>query len=241
MLVEAGVEIKKRGSNGASHSAAWYESQRRYREEHPERYRAQLAKASAARWDDPEQHERQSERMQANWDDDPGWREKHAETLRRLWDDPDRPLAEQWNDPANRERQRQKWLQRIEAARAGGNARPGEASLHEALKRASISFTANAVVMDGWYIADVLVRQRPLIIEADGVSHHMEGAAEHDARRAADLESAGFTVARFTYRQLRDDADGCVASLGLRAEESPVYEIRSHGAAMNQCRWMRNR
>lgn len=242
MLVDAGVEIKKRGSNGANHSEAWYDSQRRYREEHPGRYREQIAKAHAARWETPEQHQRQSERMQANWDDDPEWRERHAETLRRGWDGPDAPFVAAWDNPDRRERQRRIWLQRIEVARGGhGDARPGEENLHDALMRASISFTANAVVLGGRYIADVLVRQRPLIIEADGASHRMPGAAERDAQRTADLEAAGFAVARFTYRQLQDDADGCVASLGLQAEENPVHEIISHGAAMNQCRYLRDR
>lgn len=241
ILVDAGIEIKKRGSNGSAHSEAWYESQRLYREQHSDEFRARLARASAVRWSDPEQHRQQSERMQANWDYDPEWRERHAATLRRLWDDPAQPFMEHWKDPASRERQRQIWLQRIETARAAGNARPGEECLHEALKRASISFTANAVVLGGMYIADVLVHQRPLIIEADGASHRMNGAAEHDAQRTAALEASGFAVARFTYRQLGDDADTCVASLGLHAEENPVHEIRNHAVAMNQCRYMRDR
>lgn len=240
MLADAGIEVNKRGSNGAHHSEKWYESQRRSRERNPDELRAALDKGRANRWRDPEQRRRQSERMRANWDN-PEWRAKHAETLRRMWDDPAKSLMEFWKDPAHRERQRQNWLRRIEAARGRGGVPPGEASLHDALLRASISFTANAVVAGGWYIADVMIHQRPLIIEADGTSHRMEGAAEHDAARTAALEAAGFTVARFSYRQLQDDADGCIASLGLSAEENPVQEIRSHASAMAECRWMRDR
>jgi very-short-patch-repair endonuclease len=36
-----------------------------------------------------------------------------------------------------------------------------------------------------------------LIIEADGISHQMEGAAEKDQKRQQKLEEAGFTVLRF--------------------------------------------
>ncbi len=41
-----------------------------------------------------------------------------------------------------------------------------------------------------------------LIIEADGLSHQWEGAAEIDAVRQKHLEEAGFTVLRFDGREI---------------------------------------
>ena len=47
------------------------------------------------------------------------------------------------------------------------------------------------------YIADFMCPELQLIIEADGISHLMEGAAEKDKKRQQKLEEAGFTVLRF--------------------------------------------
>jgi very-short-patch-repair endonuclease len=236
MLADAGIEINKRGSNGASKSPAWHEANRRqWTGEGAERRRQALDRGRATRWADPEQRRKASERLQDTWDNDPEWRARHNETLRRMWDDPEQPLKRQWDDPAQRERQRQAWLQRVSAARSkGSDALPGEVALHDALIRASVSFTANAIMLDARYIVDVLVHQRPLIIEADGVSHRIGGNADRDAERAADLEAAGFTIARFTYKQLGDDPDGCMASLGLHSEDHPQFDIQTRGKAFNE-------
>lgn len=47
------------------------------------------------------------------------------------------------------------------------------------------------------YIADFMCPQLRLIIETDGASHLVEGAAEKDRIRQQNLEKAGFKVLRF--------------------------------------------
>jgi very-short-patch-repair endonuclease len=47
------------------------------------------------------------------------------------------------------------------------------------------------------YIADFMCPELRLIIETDGSSHLLEGAAEKDQIRQQNLEKAGFTVLRF--------------------------------------------
>ena len=57
----------------------------------------------------------------------------------------------------------------------------------------------------GPYEVDFLWRDRHLIVETDSFAHHGSRAVfESDRRRDADLQSRGFRVLRFTYRQVRD-------------------------------------
>jgi very-short-patch-repair endonuclease len=241
LLVSAGVEIKARGSNGAQHPESWREANR-------ERFaeggsgRAQLDEARKKRWDDPAQHAQASERLRGVWETDLDWRDKHSETLRRLWDDPERPLARHWDDPEQRERQRQAWLKRIEAARNRGDKVPAaEVDLRDALRRASLSFTAPAVILDGLYIVDALLVKHQLVIEADGASHNMKGAADYDEERQRVIENAGYSVIRFSNQSLADDADCCVSSLGLPHENAPVQIERTHGQVFGELNHLRSR
>ena len=48
------------------------------------------------------------------------------------------------------------------------------------------------------YIADFICKELMLIIEVDGITHHSEGAIKKDETRQKALESAGFTVLRFS-------------------------------------------
>ncbi len=47
------------------------------------------------------------------------------------------------------------------------------------------------------YVADFMCPELMLIIETDGVTHLLEGAAEKDILRQRTLEEVGFTVLRF--------------------------------------------
>ena len=58
------------------------------------------------------------------------------------------------------------------------------------------------------YIADFMCKELMLIIEADGLSHQWEGAAERDAVRQKHLEEAGFTVLRFDDREILNNIGG---------------------------------
>ena len=48
------------------------------------------------------------------------------------------------------------------------------------------------------YIADFMCMELMLIIEVDGITHHWEETIEKDEIRQKGLESAGFTVIRFS-------------------------------------------
>ena len=58
------------------------------------------------------------------------------------------------------------------------------------------------------YIADFMCKELMLIIEADGLSHQWEDAAERDAVRQKHLEEAGFTVLRFDDREILNNIGG---------------------------------
>ena len=48
------------------------------------------------------------------------------------------------------------------------------------------------------YIADFMCKELMLVIEVDGITHHFEEVIKNDERRQKALETAGFTVLRFT-------------------------------------------
>jgi very-short-patch-repair endonuclease len=52
------------------------------------------------------------------------------------------------------------------------------------------------------YIADFMCKEIKLIIEVDGFTHLLESSKIHDCERQKELEKAGFTVLRFTDREV---------------------------------------
>jgi very-short-patch-repair endonuclease len=68
---------------------------------------------------------------------------------------------------------------------------------------------------DGWaYKADFLWRAERLVVETDGRAFHTSRRAfEHDRLRDQRLTLAGYTVVRFTWRQLTADPAGVVGTL----------------------------
>ena len=52
------------------------------------------------------------------------------------------------------------------------------------------------------YIADFMCIELMLIIEVDGITHHFEEVIKNDERRQTALETACFTVIRFTYDEV---------------------------------------
>lgn len=69
-------------------------------------------------------------------------------------------------------------------------------------------------VIVGAYTVDFLWPNQRLIIEADGYeTHGIHAAFEADRARDAQLKLLGYDVIRFTWRQLRDDAETVVAIL----------------------------
>ena len=109
---------------------------------------------------------------------------------------------------------------------------PSEVRLQQALIRASIGFETQLKLL-GKYFPDVLINQKPVIIEADSWAHAaLPENAAFDKRRDAALKAAGYTVVRFANRLLETDAaaDRCVRQvieqLGLLPEVNPVFVIR---------------
>jgi len=73
----------------------------------------------------------------------------------------------------------------------------------------------------GSYEVDFLWRDRGVIVETDGFAHHSSRAAfESDRARDAVLQSQGFRVLRFTYRQVTDRVPVVAALAPLLGQRS---------------------
>ncbi|HEY5225500.1 MAG TPA: endonuclease domain-containing protein [Methylovirgula sp.] len=60
----------------------------------------------------------------------------------------------------------------------------------------------------GPYIADLVCREKKLIIEIDGATHSSDDEMASDIRRTNVLEKHGFRVVRFTNEAVFESADG---------------------------------
>ena len=146
-----------------------------------------------------------------------------------------------WDDPEWREEQRKKWLERLpsmQAPRHGGS--PLETFLHRALRKAGISFSTQQPLL-GRYVADILITQKPVVIEADGNMHLHAKSRERDAQRDADMRAAGYEVYRFAGGVICKDADDCIRQVieaaGLTPDAEPVFDIRNGLTAEANPRW----
>jgi len=61
------------------------------------------------------------------------------------------------------------------------------------------------------YTVDFVCIERRLSVEIDGVQHISE--QDYDAARTQEIERHGFTVLRFTNRQVLDDRDAVAAAI----------------------------
>jgi very-short-patch-repair endonuclease len=146
-----------------------------------------------------------------------------------------------WDDPVWREEQRKKWLERLpgmQAPRNGGS--PLETYLHRALRKAGISFTTQRQIL-GRYVCDILITQKPVVIEADGNMHLLAAQRRKDAQRDADMRAAGYEVYRFPGGEICRNADDCIQqvikSAGLTPDTEPVFDIRNGLMAEANPRW----
>ena len=55
------------------------------------------------------------------------------------------------------------------------------------------------------YIADFMCKELMLVIEVDGITHHFEEVIKNDKIRQKALETAGFTVLRFTNEEVLEN------------------------------------
>lgn len=63
------------------------------------------------------------------------------------------------------------------------------------------------------YFADFACVEAGLVVELDGGQHFEADALEHDRRRTAKLNEAGFEVLRFTDREALIERDGVLARI----------------------------
>ena len=70
-----------------------------------------------------------------------------------------------------------------------------------------------------YYIADFMCKELMLIIENDGYTHLLEGAAEKDLKRQQDLEEIGFTLIRFKDKEVLQDIETVKAKLNAFVDE----------------------
>ena len=69
----------------------------------------------------------------------------------------------------------------------------------------------------GPYEVDFLWRSERLVVEVDGYAFHSSRLAfERDRRRDADLQTQGYSVMRFTWRQIVQEPVALVACLAQR-------------------------
>ncbi len=105
---------------------------------------------------------------------------------------------------------------------------PQEQLLQQAVIRAAVSFETQPQILK--YFPDILLHQKPIIVEAYSWYHQTPACLRSDAERDSALTAAGYTVVRFTNGEIEADADGCVRRLmdrfGLVAEDDAVAVIR---------------
>jgi very-short-patch-repair endonuclease len=71
----------------------------------------------------------------------------------------------------------------------------------------------------GPFIADFLCHSARLIVELDGATHSTDAELHYDARRDRWFGENGFSVLRFTNRQVYAELEGVLETIRLRAEE----------------------
>ena len=81
------------------------------------------------------------------------------------------------------------------------------------------------------YILDFVCLPLGLVIEVDG-GQHME-QAEHDAKRTALLEGAGFRVLRFWNNQVLNELDAVVEMIRVTIEPHPHPSLPPEGEGEN--------
>jgi very-short-patch-repair endonuclease len=115
---------------------------------------------------------------------------------------------------------------------------PLEKLLHRALKKAGISFSTQRALINH-YVVDILISQKSVVIEADGVLHRLHPAK--DIVRDQELTNAGYRVFRFCGKEINRDPDGCIKSVitacDLHRDAKPVYDIRNGMVGKDNPNW----
>lgn len=130
--------------------------------------------------------------------------------------------------PEWRAKMRENLLKRLPEMRGPSANSPLEKLLQAALMKTGISFSTQRVLLSR-YCVDILITQKPIVIEADGAHHHLR--KKQDMERDAALTEAGYQVFRFTGTQINRDSVACVAEVvtaaGLTPDAELVADIRT--------------
>lgn len=117
---------------------------------------------------------------------------------------------------------------------------PIELRVHDALRFFGIGFTTQ-VLLCGRYLADILINQAPIVIEADGWQHNLPAVKAKDETRDATLAAAGYQTIRLTGGEINTDAvtavQRVISACGLVPDEEPVYDVRTTFAGESHPRW----
>lgn len=118
-----------------------------------------------------------------------------------------------------------------------------ESLLNRAFRKLSISFSTQQLMFGaGSYQVDILIAQRPVVVEADEQYHRIQREQrEHDARKDAELRAAGYMVFRFTEEEIGTNADACAWLVAEQAqlvpEDEPVFVIRKAMSGPDSPTW----
>jgi len=132
--------------------------------------------------------------------------------------------------PEFAQKSREALLKRLPAMRGPATNTAIEQRLHDALMKAGIGFTTQALLLER-YLVDIALHQALIVIEADGAQHTLRDQKAKDALRDEALSLAGYRIFRFTGSVINRDADECVRSVidtcGLAPDKEPAYNIRT--------------
>jgi very-short-patch-repair endonuclease len=84
---------------------------------------------------------------------------------------------------------------------------------------AGLKFRRQAVI-ERRFVADFYCHENRLIIELDGSIHNLPDVQAADEERQQWLEAAGYTVIRFTNRDIRQNLDQVLADIVQHTEDS---------------------
>jgi very-short-patch-repair endonuclease len=87
-------------------------------------------------------------------------------------------------------------------------------------KQAGLKFRRQHPIIG--FVADLYCAEHKLIIEIDGDVHEDESVAEHDKKRQAALEQAGYRVIRFTTSEVTLNIDGVISRILIACGKNPL-------------------
>jgi len=74
----------------------------------------------------------------------------------------------------------------------------------------------------GPFVADFCCLKAKLIVEVDGNQHGCDANASRDARRTAYLASQGFSVLRFSNREVMNEMNGVLEAIYSHLNSTPT-------------------